>query len=247
MVIKYENGKIYKIICNDPNEPCYVGSTTKTYLSQRMAKHVDSYTRWKKGQIYESKIMSFELFDKHGVENCKIILLELVNAKSKEELRRREQHHIENNNCVNKQRAFRTREEIKEYGKQYRTKNYDKKRAQDKKYYNDNKDKIKEMYKTNYIEKRDIICARVNKYRKANLEIIKARKKEYCLKNADKIRIKKQRKYYCTSCNYELTIIKRARHNRSNLHINNTIQYMESITEKYNKVQPIEIQHFTLE
>jgi len=233
-MIKYENGKIYKIIGNIPDEPCYVGSTAQTYLCSRMADHISAYKTWVKS-IHKNKrkVMSFELFDKYGVENCKIILLESVNAKSKDELRMKEQEYINKLKCINKCRAYCSPEDMKIYDQQY---------------YNENKDKIKERMSNTYTEKRDIICARVNKYRKANLETIKAKKKHYAMNQGkETITQQRQRTYYCPSCDYSLRLVKKSRHNKSNLHITNTLKYMETITQKYNQVQPIEIQNFTLE
>ena len=75
-----------------------------------MADHIASYRTWIKSDKKADKIMAFELFDKYGVGNCKIILLEFVNAKSKDELRMKEQEHIEKLKCINKVRAYRTHE-----------------------------------------------------------------------------------------------------------------------------------------
>jgi len=142
MVINYENGKIYKIIGNVPNDPCYVGSTTKDYLSQRMAKHVYNYNSWKKGNK-ENKIMSFELFDKYGVENCKIMLLESVEAKSKDELRIKEQEYIEKLSCINQNRAICTSDDKIRLNKQYYEKNRTVFLKQRKEYRKINAEKIK--------------------------------------------------------------------------------------------------------
>jgi hypothetical protein len=106
--MSYSNGKIYKIIGTDPNAPCYVGSTTKKYLSQRLTKHRNDYKRWKNGKRSNTK--SYELFDLYGAENCKIILLESVDAKTKDELRMREQFYIDSVNCNNQCNAIRTKE-----------------------------------------------------------------------------------------------------------------------------------------
>ena len=233
-MIKYENGKIYKIITNDPNESCYVGSTAQPYLSNRMADHISAYKTWVKSiNKNKHKIMSFELFDKYGVENCKIILLESVNAKSKDELRMKEQEYISKLKCVNKKRAYCSSEDNK---------------IRDQQYYIDNKDKIKERMSNTYIEKRDTICARVNEYRKANLETINAKKKHYRMNHGkETIKRQQQKTYYCPNCSHEIRWNKKSRHNRTKLHINNTLKYMESIIESYNKVQPIEIQNFILE
>jgi hypothetical protein len=50
---------------------------------------------------------SYELFDKYGVENCKITLLEVCSCNSKDELTKREltkreSHYIKSMLCVNK-------------------------------------------------------------------------------------------------------------------------------------------------
>ena len=236
MVIKYENGKIYKIIGNVPTDPCYVGSTTKDYLSQRMTQHISDY-RYLKRDTVRYTTTSFKMFEKYGIENCKIILLELVNAKTKDELRQREQFYIDTLNCVNKMKARSlTEEEKKEYKKQYQI---------------NNKDKIQLKGKKYYVENKDIICAKVNEYRQANIDIVRERKKQYTL-NQGKATIQAQRTrtYHCTSCNYELRLCKKSRHVQTSRHIINTINYMKSFVDKYNEQIKNEsniIQHFSLE
>jgi hypothetical protein len=42
----------------------------------------------------KGKTRSFEVFEKYGVENCAIILLEYVNAHSKDELLAREKYYV---------------------------------------------------------------------------------------------------------------------------------------------------------
>lgn len=98
----YNNSKIYKIIPNitDDNNDVYIGSTTKKYLCERMASHRNSYKRWKEAKT--NKTFSFLLFDKYGVENCKIVLIEEIKCNSKDELRAKEAEYIKNNICINK-------------------------------------------------------------------------------------------------------------------------------------------------
>src|SRR5690349_20633713 len=103
-MIKYENGKVYKIIGPIVDEPCYVGSTTRPYLSQRMSGHGSNYKAWKSG-LRKHYISSFELFDKYGLENCTIVLLEICKTVSKDKLRMKEQEHINQLDCINKHRA----------------------------------------------------------------------------------------------------------------------------------------------
>lgn len=101
-MVSYNNGKIYKIepISNGVEGDVYIGSTTKEYLSQRLASHKHDYKRWKNGKA--GKTFSYEIFDKYGFENCHIVLLELVNVNSKDELLAREGFFMKSMPCVNK-------------------------------------------------------------------------------------------------------------------------------------------------
>ena len=122
-MVNYSNSKIYKIepIVEHEEGEIYVGSTTKKYLSQRMDKHRSDYKRWKDKKF--NKLTVFDIFDKYGIDNCKIYLLESVNTNSKDELTSREGHYIRTLKCVNRCIAGRTK---KECDKQYRKDNKDK-------------------------------------------------------------------------------------------------------------------------
>ena len=142
----YKQGKIYKIV--DANEEMvYVGSTTDT-LSRRMVGHRVQY---KARRINYSV---FDIFDKYGIENCKILLIELCPCDTKDELTRREGEFIKALTCVNKNVAGRTRkayrqdykEEIKEEQKAYRQTHKEEARA----YYLANRDKRKEQTRARY-------------------------------------------------------------------------------------------------
>ena len=100
----YSKGKIYKITDIGYNE-CYYGSTIQP-LSKRIGKHRSDYKRYKDGKC--NNVTSFILFDKYGVENCKIELVEDCDCKTKEELHKREGFYIRNNECVNKVITGRT-------------------------------------------------------------------------------------------------------------------------------------------
>jgi hypothetical protein len=64
-------GKVYKIITRESNV-CYVGSTFDK-LSARMGCHRSAYkTQNCNGKSYYSV---FDLFERYGVENCKIVLI----------------------------------------------------------------------------------------------------------------------------------------------------------------------------
>ncbi len=54
---------------------------------------------------------SYNLFDKYGIDNCKITLLEVCSCTSRDELIARESHYIRTMKCVNKIIPDRTRKE----------------------------------------------------------------------------------------------------------------------------------------
>jgi len=96
--------KIYKITPCDENadeNDVYYGST-ESLLSRRMSGHRNDYRRYKQGKRNRS-CASFSLFDKYGLENCKIVLVEEIDldAITKNELKYKEADYIEQNKCVN--------------------------------------------------------------------------------------------------------------------------------------------------
>ena len=100
MPVNYQNSKIYKIEQINGEGLCYVGSTTKQYLSQRLDSHRGKYKGWKNGNA--KYVDSFKLFDDYGVENCQILLLESFLCNSKDELKAKIAEYTKNLDCVNK-------------------------------------------------------------------------------------------------------------------------------------------------
>ena len=104
-MVNYNNSKIYKIeAINGKPEDIYIGSTT-LLLCKRMAMHRLNYKN--DSNNYTSKI----LFEKYGIENCNIILIENVNVETKEELLQKEAFYIKSMKCVNKVIPLRTHQE----------------------------------------------------------------------------------------------------------------------------------------
>jgi hypothetical protein len=105
--MNYNEGKIYKIeaLNGDVND-VYIGSTTKHYLCDRMSHHRHRYREWKTNNNF--KYTSFDIFEKYGVGNCRIVLIENYPCKNKEELLARELHYIKTLNCVNRNIPLRT-------------------------------------------------------------------------------------------------------------------------------------------
>ena len=136
----YSNSKIYKIepIDEHNEDEIYIGSTTKQYLSQRLTAHRYEFSKWQNGDKHY--YTCFQLFSKYGINNCKIILLENVNAICKDELYAREAFYIRSMKCVNKSIPLRT---DKEYQKDNRETILQKHRD----YYDKHKESIAERYK----------------------------------------------------------------------------------------------------
>ena len=127
-MIDYGKSKIYKIEPTNSidSQDVYYGSTTKDTLAMRMCAHRSDYKKWKMN--LRCYVSSYSLFEKYGLENCKIYLVEHFPCQSKDELHAREGYFIQNNPCVNKRVEGRSmkqyhiqhKEAIQEYQKQYR-------------------------------------------------------------------------------------------------------------------------------
>ena len=153
----YNNGKIYKIeALNGDDGDIYIGSTTKQYLSQRISNHRYHYKKRKMQKF--NNCTSFKVFDKYGVDNCKITLLETVNVNSKDELLSRESHYIKKLNCVNKYVPNRT---LKEYYEE----NKDEILVKKKTYYDKNVNEILEKKQIKFSCECGSICTNTHKTR----------------------------------------------------------------------------------
>ena len=111
MARNYQQAKIYciKVNTDDMYLP-YVGSSCKRLLSQRMNQHRQHFKQWKNGKYHF--VSSFTLFEKFGIENCYIELIELFPCNCNDELRKKEREHIDKIECVNIiKKPFRTMEE----------------------------------------------------------------------------------------------------------------------------------------
>jgi len=150
-MVNYNNGKIYMIepIVEHEEGDVYIGSTTKKYLSQRMEEHRKDY---KQSLTNEKRryTSSIKLFDKYGLQNCKIILLESFECNSKDELTAREAYYIKKNKCINIVIPTRTYKE----------------------YYNDNKEKIHENQRKYRSEHKEIMNNYSNQYYNNNKETL---------------------------------------------------------------------------
>jgi hypothetical protein len=208
-MVNYENGKIYKIEAMNapPDEKVYVGSTTKKYLSQRMDAHRSQYKIFKSG-VKINKTTSFDLFDKYGVENCSIVLLEAVNCKSKDDLLAREKFYFKSLNCINRNTPIMDKEDILLRQKKYYIKNIEKFKT----YKEENKEKIRDFN---------------IKYKENNKEDLKLSNKVYYLNQKINILEKRKVKTVC-SCGATFCLYSKCRHEKTKKHI----EYINSLVEK---------------
>lgn len=193
MDTKYQNSKIYKVVDVGYNK-CYIGSTYEE-LSQRMARHRQQYKEYLEGKNAH-RITCFQLFEEFGITNCKIELLEYYPCSDKFELRKREGHYIQSNQCVNKYIAGRTPKEwvcdnkvkVQEYKKHYNEQHKQAIKEHSKQYYQENKDILKEKGLVYREKRKEEIKVRNKTYRENNPDKIKQLDKEYRAKNKDHLR-----------------------------------------------------------
>ena len=116
--------RFYKIYSDLDDNICYIGKT-KRKLNERIRNHKSNY-------IYNGFCTSKKVFEKYGIDNCKIILLEEIDFETKYEADKKEREYIESfNNCVNIELPTQTKKESS------------------KKWRENNKEKIKEYRETN--------------------------------------------------------------------------------------------------
>lgn len=129
----------YAIVGGDER---YIGSTERT-LHDRERGHKNEYNAGIR------MTGSYDLYEKYGVENCRIEEIETRECATPEERYKREGELIRvSPNCVNKQIAGRSKKE----------------------YYADHYDEIREKQKEYYVTHKEEIVANVNRWREANYQ-----------------------------------------------------------------------------
>jgi len=181
----YQNGKIYAIFCG---AECYYGSTTNR-LSTRLSQHKTQY------RLKVSKCSINTLFDKYGVEEAHIELVEEFPCENRNQLEAREGYYIRTYDCVNRCIPGRLKSES---SKAYKESHKEEIKVKDANYYQANKEKIKARrmayYETHKDEEKKKMLERHEKkknteefkqYKEANREKHKAYMKEYNKKKAE--------------------------------------------------------------
>jgi len=153
----YQNGKIYKIVCNNTNKQ-YIGSTCFD-LSSRLQQHT---------YFPSNHCVSKEIIEEG---NYDIILVENYPCNNKEELEKRERHYIETLNCINVVIPGRTKKEWYKDNKEHIS-------EKAKEYYEDNKEHFSERAKEYYEANKELLLEQNKEYREANRDKLNERQKE---------------------------------------------------------------------
>jgi len=136
-------GIVYKIICNVDPKFCYYGSTKDT-LNRRWNRHKSDYKSWKEGKTYN--MSTYEYYDKYGIENFEIELVEEIEISDIEELKVREQYYIDTFDCCNIYAAYTGLTRV-EYDSKRREENKKEIAEHKAEYYQKNKKEILEKAK----------------------------------------------------------------------------------------------------
>jgi len=198
----YSKGKVYKIVVDTKEEYLpYVGSTIEE-LSRRMAGHRGTYKHWKKNG--KGHLRSYDLFDKFGVDKCKIILLEEYPCENISQLLMKEREWFDKMECCNKSLPHRTEEDLINYRINYRDKN---------------KDILAEKQRV----RQQIDASNDSKYYQNKYQKDLARNsnflKEQYQKYGEKLRQKQKEEIYTCDCGSSLRKAGKARHEKSQTHI----------------------------
>lgn len=197
----YENGKIYKLVCNTTGLQ-YIGSTIED-LHRRKRQHEKDYKNWKNG-IYHY-ITSFKILEKNTYD---IVLILEYPCENKQELERKEREYIESLECVNKYIPTRTQ-------KEYYNENKEQIQQYKKDWYNDNKEKHKKQQKEWREKNRDKMLEQMRKYYEKTKEKRKKTDKEYYEKNKDIINEINKERVICDICNIEMNRSSLTRHKKT--------------------------------
>ena len=200
----YQNGTIYQVV-DIAYEQCYFGSTIDT-LPNRFKGHKKPYQHYLNGNKRKYTSL-FDMFDKFGIENCKIELVENYVCSSIAELHKREGYYIKNNDCINKNISGRSaKERYNDNSEPYKEKS--------KNYYQNNKNgRIKE-YNDN---KREHLCEIKRSNYHSKKTYYQEQQKEYQKNNADKIYERKSKKITC-DCGCIISYGYKAQHFRTKKH-----------------------------
>ena len=218
--MSYSTGTVYKIICRTNSDIVYIGSTFNS-LRNRWQHHKQDFRKYLEGK--SSCVAIYPYFEKHGIENFKIIKVKeyecyRTNRADYKHLQAYEQLWInKTKNCVNKQNPFCIK---KLSNKQYREEHKEEINKQRKQYREDNKEQLKVAKKQFYDKNRHKILEQKKQYQIDNKEQISQRRKEPKL---------------CIVCKSTVRKNDFKQHTRTKKHLQNAQQIIYNFLSKYRK------------
>lgn len=185
---------IYRIVPPRSAIP-YYGSTIHT-LAERKENHRQQFRLWSEKKEGVGCCSSFLLFAAHGFENCVFeVVEEMPDDISSEQLRWRERHYTDNNQCVNVRRPIATADEIAELQRKGNARRYKEKHAEclayAKEYYEANKDKCRQKSLDYYYANTERQKANFKAWKAKNLDKYNAYQKAYQAKYRERKQLAK--------------------------------------------------------
>jgi hypothetical protein len=221
-----------------------VGSTFNT-VRDRFKQHKQLFIAWEKNKTNFCSV--FSMFEKHGFDNCRMILIKEYEVCNRRHLEIYETLWMKKLKSINKiepcggllkkkqEQQWRERnkdhltqyfknhyeencERIKEREKQYYEKNKERIKKREKQFYEKNKEMINENRKPYEKQYREANKEHYKKYREVNKEHLKQINKEYREANRESINQKKKHTIEC-DCGRQVTAVHLARHKKTKVHI----------------------------
>jgi hypothetical protein len=214
IISDYQEGKIYKLQCNDGHY--YIGSTIESLLNRFRRHKTASNTQTSNAYKHINII---------GWDNVIIELIEDYSCESKTDLIKKEDEyikkHIEDPMCLNEHRSYLTVDEDKQKKKQYYEEHKQETLEYQQQYREANKEKIQEYF--------------VN-YRQEHAEKRREYSKKYVEKNKENVKEARRKRY---ETNKEKELQQHKLYNQNNQEKVN--QYKKEWAQKYKETHTEEI------
>tara|TARA_B110000971_G_scaffold26161_1_gene23566 strand:- start:101 stop:742 length:642 start_codon:yes stop_codon:yes gene_type:complete len=211
-------GSVYKIVCKDENiNEIYVGSSVN--FKDRLYSHKGKCNN-ENSKSYNYKVYQF-IRENGGWDNWDMIKIIDVDCEDEKELKYYEQLYISSlNPKLNCKKSYTTKEERKEYIKEYHKENKERTKEYQKEYRKENKERTKEYNKEYREQNKDKAKENYEKNKEKKLE----KAKEYREINKEK----RKQKINC-DCGGKYTHQGKSRHLKNQKHLSYIEEHLKKI------------------